>query len=106
MHRTNAGRQENDLTERTAALRVSVTSKNPLENLFLDLGEHSVDKALLALTDAVHAQQRDMNAYDWIVRALPGAMLKPAFAIGTVGELYRSFTRPAESLRLNSLWRS
>jgi hypothetical protein len=46
-----------------------------------------------------------MNAYDWITQALPGATLKPAHAIGTVGELYRSFTRPAEFGRLKDIWR-
>jgi hypothetical protein len=94
------------LTERHLALRAVANPKDPFESLFIDLGEHSADKALLALTDAMHAQQRDMNAYEWILSALPGATLKPAFAIGTVGELYRSFTRPAEFARLNSLHRS
>ena len=97
---------ENDLAEHLLALRATATSNDPFESLFIDLGEHSAHKALLALTDAVHAEQRDMNAYEWIMRALPGATLKPAFAIGTVGELYRSFTRPTEFLRLNRLWRS
>jgi hypothetical protein len=47
-----------------------------------------------------------MNAYDWITQALPGATLKPALAFGTVGELYRSYTRPAEFGRLKEVWRS
>ncbi len=41
----------------------------------------------------------EIDAYDWIMQALPGATLKPALAFGTVGELYRSYTRPAESDR-------
>ena len=97
---------EEDLTARPTALRTAANSKDPFESLFIDLGEHSADKALLALTNAVNAAKRDMNAHDWISGALPGATLKPAFAIGTVGELYRSFTRPAEFARLSLLRRS
>ena len=91
---------------RTPALRATAAARHPLENLFVDLGEHSADKALIALTDAVRAGQRDMNAYDWITRFLPGATLKPALAFGTVGELYRSYTRPAEFGRLKAVWRA
>ena len=94
------------MTERSLALRAVANSKDPFENMFVDLGGHSADKALLALTGAMHAEQRDMNAYEWISSALPGATLKPAFAIGTVGKLYRSFSRPAEFARLNGLRRS
>lgn len=93
------------MTESALALRAVANSKDPFENLFVDLGEHSAGKALLALTNAIHAEQRDMNAFEWISSALPGATLKPAFAIGTVGELYRSFSRPAEFARLNGLRR-
>jgi hypothetical protein len=96
---------ENDLTECLVPLRAVSNVKSPFENLFIDLGEHSADKALLALTNAIHAAQRDMNAYEWISSALPGATLKPAFAFGTVGELYRSFSRPAELARLSALRR-
>lgn len=97
--------QENNLADRVAALHTAGISRDPFQNLFIGLGDHSADKALLALTDAVHADQRDMNAYEWITQALPGATLKPAFAFGTVGELYRSFTRPEELARLNRLSR-
>ncbi len=93
------------MPERRLASRVVPQPKTPFEGLFIDLGEHSAEKALLALTHAVHAQQRDMNAHEWIAVALPGATLKPALAIGTVGELYRSFSRPAEFARLNNLRR-
>lgn len=94
------------MSTRTPALHATIAAKHPFESLFVDLGEHSADKALIALTDAVHAEQRDMNAYDWVTQALPGATLKPALAIGTVGELYRSYTRPAEFGRLKGVWRS
>lgn len=94
------------MTATTPALRTRSSAKHPFESLFVDLGVHSADTALMALTDAVHAEQREMNAYDWIVQALPGATLKPAFAFGTVGELYRSYTRPAELGRLKGLPRS
>ncbi|MFL9866942.1 hypothetical protein PQR67_22425 [Paraburkholderia fungorum] len=47
-----------------------------------------------------------MNAFDWITDALPGATLKPALAFGTVGELYRSYTRPAELGRLKGVLRA
>jgi hypothetical protein len=98
--------QENDLTERSSEPRVTGYPGDSFERLFIDLGEHSAHKALLLLTDAIHCQQRDMNAYDWLSGALPGATLKPAFAFGTVGELYRSFVRPTEFARLNALRRS
>ena len=94
------------MSTRTTDVRPTIAAKHPFESCFMDLGSHSADKALIALTDAVHAEQRDMNAYDWITQALPGATLKPAHAIGTVGELYRSFTRPAEFGRLKDIWRS
>ncbi|HEY1999117.1 hypothetical protein [Paraburkholderia sp.] len=93
------------MSTRTSELRATL-ARHPFENCFVDLGGHSADKALIALTDAVHAAQRDMNAYDWITQALPGATLKPALAFGTVGELYRSYTRPAELGRLKEIWRS
>ena len=94
------------MSTRTPDLHPTTTAKHPFESCFMDLGSHSADKALIALTDAVHAEQRDMNAYDWITQALPGATLKPAHAFGTVGELYRSYTRPAEFGRLKNVWRS
>jgi hypothetical protein len=96
---------ENDLTERLVAQRAVANSKDPLESLFIDMGEHSANVALIALTHAIQSQQRDMNAHEWISQALPGATLKPALAFGTVGELYRSFSRPAEFARLSSLRR-
>lgn len=94
------------MSNRVTDLRPMIAAKHPFESCFVDLGSHSADKALIALTDAVHAEQRDMNAYDWISQALPGATLKPALAFGTVGELYRSYTRPAEFGRLKEVWRS
>ena len=94
------------MSTRPSDLRATIVAKHPFESCFVDLGHHSADAALNALTDAVHAEKRDMNAYDWITWALPGATLKPALAIGTVGELYRSFTRPAEFGRLKNVWRS
>lgn len=94
------------MSSRPSDLRATIVAKHPFESCFMDLGHHSADAALIALTDAVHAEQRDMNAYDWIRQALPGATLKPALAIGTVGELYRSYTRPAEFGRLKEIWRS
>lgn len=94
------------MTTATHALRATTAARHPLAHLFVDFGEHSADKALIALTDAVRAGQRDMNAYDWITQVLPGATLKPALAFGTVGELYRSYTRPAEFGRLKSVWRA
>lgn len=94
------------MSNRVPDLRPTIAAKHPFESCFVDLGKHSADKALIALTHAVHAEQREMNAYDWIAQALPGATLKPALAIGTVGELYRSYTRPAEFGRLKEIWRS
>ncbi|MDE1180195.1 hypothetical protein [Paraburkholderia sp.] len=73
--------------------------------MFVDLGSHSPDKALEALTLAMREQRRDMNAYEWLSQALPGATLKPALAFGSIGELYRSYTRPAEFERLKNIRR-
>ena len=94
------------MSSKTPALRNNTATKHPFESCFVDLGNHSADKALIALTDAIHAAQRDMNAYEWITQALPGETLKPALAMGTVGELYRSYTRPAEFGRLKEVWRA
>jgi hypothetical protein len=94
------------VSTRVSELRPVFAAKHPFESCFVDLGSHSADKALIALTDAVRAEQRDMNAYDWITQALPGATLKPALAFGTVGELYRTYNRPAELGRLKEIWRS
>ena len=47
---------EDNLTERSLALRAVANSKDPFENMFVDLGGHSADKALLALTGAMHAE--------------------------------------------------
>jgi hypothetical protein len=94
------------LHSKTPALRTSSPARHPFESCFVDLSNHSAEKALHALTDAVHGKQRDMNAYDWISHALPGATLKPALAVGTVGELYRSYTRQAELGRLKGLSRT
>jgi hypothetical protein len=73
-------------------------TRHPFENLFVDLGSHSPDQALAALTAAMREELRDM-------KALPGATLKPALAFGSVSELYRSYTRPAEFERLKSVYR-
>jgi hypothetical protein len=59
------------VSNRVPDLRPVITAKHPFESCFVDLGNHSADKALIALTDAVHAEQREMNAYDWITQALP-----------------------------------
>ncbi|TDY26146.1 hypothetical protein E2553_05935 [Paraburkholderia dipogonis] len=91
---------------RKSALHVESITKHPFESCFVDLGGHSAERALTVLTAAVHAAQREMNAFDWITHALPGATLKPALAFGTVGELYRSYTRPAELGRLKGVLRS
>lgn len=93
---------EIDLTHKTGTVPPALSMKHPFENLFLDLGNHSADRALAALTVAMGAEQRHMNAYDWISQALPGATLKPALAFGSVSELYRSYTRPEEFERLKS----
>jgi hypothetical protein len=97
--------QEIDLDIRKSALHAERPVRHPFESCFVDLGGHSAERALTALTAAVHAAQRDMNALLWITEALPGATLKPALAIGTVGELYRSYVRPAEFGRLKSVGR-
>jgi hypothetical protein len=47
-----------------------------------------------------------MNAYDWIQEALPEAELKRAFAFGTVGELYRSYSRGQEYSRFKGTLRA
>lgn len=107
IYRTGNPRRRLILTVRKSTLYVeSATKKHPFENCFVDLGGHSAERALTALTAAVHAAQREMNAFDWIADALPGATLKPALAFGTVGELYRSYTRPAELGRLKGVLRS
>ncbi|RDK02045.1 hypothetical protein [Paraburkholderia lacunae] len=90
---------------RKSALHVETATKHPFEDCFVDLGGHSAERALTVLTAAVHAALREMNAFDWITDALPGATLKPALAFGTVGELYRSYTRPAELGRLKGVLR-
>lgn len=95
-----------DLNVRKSALHVESATKHPFESCFVDLGGHSAERALTVLTAAVHAAQSEMNAFDWITSALPGATLKPALAFGTVGELYRSYTRPAELGRLKLVLRS
>ncbi|TDG23197.1 hypothetical protein EYW47_14775 [Paraburkholderia silviterrae] len=91
---------------RKSVLHVETATKHPFESCFIDLGGHSAERALTVLTAAVHAAQREMNAFDWITDALPGATLKPALAFGTVGELYRSYTRPAELFRLQGVRRA
>lgn len=93
------------MNSRNSALHAESSTKHPFENCFIDLGGHSAERALSALTVAIHAAQRDMNALVWITDALPGATLKPALAIGTVGELYRSYVRSAEIGRLKSVAR-
>ena len=91
---------------RKSVLHVEPATKHPFESCFVDLGGYSAERALTVLTAAVHAAQREMNAFDWITDALPGATLKPALAFGTVGELYRSYTRPAELGRLKGVLHS
>jgi hypothetical protein len=81
-------------------------ARHPFETLFVDLGRHSPDKALALLTVAMREEPRDTNAYEWITRVLPGATLKPALAFGSIGELYRSYTRPAEFERLKHILRA
>lgn len=98
--------KEVDLDVRKSALYVESSAKHPFESCFIDLGGHSAERALTVLTAAVHAAQHEMNAFDWITNALRGATLKPALAFGTVGELYRSYTRPAELGRLKTVLRS
>lgn len=88
-----------------AELRAEATTKHPFEDCFIDLGGYSAEMALAMLTAAVHAALREMNAFDWVSDALPGATLKPALAFGTVGELYRSYTRPTELGRLKGVLR-
>jgi hypothetical protein len=86
-------------------LRSPSFTAHPIEELFIDLGHHSPNVALEALTNAVQEERSDMNAYEWITRALPGATLKPALAFGSIAELYRSYTRPEELMRLKSIRR-
>jgi hypothetical protein len=86
-------------------LRCASPTGHPIEELFIDLGRHSPNVALAALTTAVQEERCDMNAYEWLNRALPGAILKPALAFGSIAELYRSYTRPEESMRLKSIRR-
>jgi hypothetical protein len=57
------------VSNRVPDLRPTIAAKHPFESCFVDLGNHSADKALIALTHAVHAEQREMNAYDWIAQA-------------------------------------
>ncbi|MBC8737031.1 hypothetical protein F6X40_09440 [Paraburkholderia sp. UCT31] len=90
----------------TPALRATEVKQHPLQHCFHNLAEYSPDKALGALTEAVHAEKRGMNAYDWVQEALPGAELKPAFAFGTVGELYRNYSRGQEYNRFKQTLRS
>jgi hypothetical protein len=40
--------QENNLVDRVAALRTAGISRDPFQNLFIGLGDHSAYKALLA----------------------------------------------------------
>jgi hypothetical protein len=98
-------RWENNLNIRKSVLHIEKTATHPFESCFLDLGGHSAERALAALTAAIHAAQREVNAFDWIERALPGTTLKPALAFGTVGELYRAYTRPAELGRMKGVMR-
>jgi hypothetical protein len=52
-------------------------TRHPFENLFVDLGSHSPDQALAALTAAMREELRDMNAFEWLSQALPAHTLGP-----------------------------
>jgi len=92
--------------KQTAALRLTELKQHPFAHYFLTLASFSPGQALEALSAAVRAEKRAMNAYDWIQEALPGAELKPAFAFGTVGELYRTYSRGQEYVRFKGTLRA
>jgi hypothetical protein len=88
------------MTETTSTpLRVSHNIKHPFAECFFDLGDHTAEDALVALSNTVKSGQRELNAYDWTQEALPGATMKPGHAIGTVGELHRKYTQGQEYIR-------
>jgi hypothetical protein len=90
-----------------AALRVAESkTPHPFERCFTTLADYSPERAIGALSDAVRAEKQGMNAYDWIQEALPEAELKRAFAFGTVGELYRSYSRGQEYSRFKGTLRA
>jgi hypothetical protein len=91
---------------KSAALRVPDSKQHPFEHCFTTLADYSPEKAIGALCEAVHAGKRGMSAYAWVQEALPGAELKPAFALGTVGELYRSYSRGQEYSRYKGTLRA
>jgi hypothetical protein len=94
------------VSNKTAALRIADFKQHPFACYFIELANYSPGQAFEALSEAVRAEKRAMNAYDWIQEALPGAELKPAFAFGTVGELYRSYSRGQEYLRFKGTLRA
>lgn len=94
------------MSDKTAALRLTEFKQHPFAHYFTTLASYSPAQALVALGEAIRADKRAMNAYDWVQEALPGAELKPAFAFGTVGELYRSYSRGQEYLRFKDTLRA
>lgn len=86
------------------ALRQSTHVKHPFAACFHELGKHTPSEALDALSKAVQADKNGgMNAYDWAQQALPGASLLPGYAVGTVEELQRSYSRDQEFRRFVSV---
>ena len=86
----------NDSAVRTAK------NKHPFAAAFFDLADYKPEDALAALTKAIHAERRGEQAWDWVQEALPGAVMKPNLAIGTLDELYRTFSRDQEFIRFAS----
>ena len=93
----------NTRTPATAPLRTPYKAKHPFEAAFLNMGDHSPEDALEALTNAIREDLHDENAYDWVQRALPGAVMKPGHAFGTLGQLYKSFARGQEYIRFTNV---
>ena len=93
------------MNSKTAALRLTELKQHPFAHYFITLANYSPAQALEALSEAIRAEKRAMNAYDWVQETLPGAELKPAFAFGTVGELYRNHSRGQEYVRFKETLR-
>ncbi|HDR9105356.1 hypothetical protein [Paraburkholderia sp. A3RO-2L] len=85
------------------ALRVPYQPKHPFAEVFLDMAGHSPAAALEQLLQAVRDNRQNEMAYDWAQTCLPGAAMKPAIAIGTVGELYRKYARNQEYVRFTGV---
>jgi hypothetical protein len=93
-----------DTISQEAPLRAQHQSKHPFAAVFLDLGDHTAEDALEALTEALKAEKKhDENAYEWVQQALPGATMKPGHAFGTLGEIYKSYTRGQEYIRFTGV---